>query len=119
MVLDRISSAGKYLRLASEIGTLDGPFQKRFIRWQDQNLIILKEEESISQLINDGTLLIHLGMSGSLRIVKCYQEFRKHDHIDIKMDSENRFDIMIQALWVYVASFRQHQQSQAFEASGA
>ena len=37
--------------------------------------------------VNDGTLLIHLGMSGSLRIVKYDQEFRKHDHIDIKMDS--------------------------------
>ena len=37
--------------------------------------------------INDGTLLIHLGMSGSLRIVEFDQEFRKHDHIDIKMDS--------------------------------
>ena len=37
--------------------------------------------------VNDGTLLIHLGMSGSLRIVKYDQEFRKHDHVDIKMDS--------------------------------
>ena len=37
--------------------------------------------------VNDGTLLIHLGMSGSLRIVQYDQEFRKHDHIDIKMDS--------------------------------
>ena len=37
--------------------------------------------------VNDGILIIHLGMSGSLRIVKYDQEFRKHDHIDIKMDS--------------------------------
>ena len=37
--------------------------------------------------VNDGTLLIHLGMSGSLRIVEYDQEFRKHDHVDIIMDS--------------------------------
>ena len=37
--------------------------------------------------VNNGILIIHLGMSGSLRIVKYDQEFRKHDHIDIKMDS--------------------------------
>jgi len=37
--------------------------------------------------VDDGTLLIHLGMSGSLRVIDCGQEFRKHDHIDIKMDS--------------------------------
>ena len=37
--------------------------------------------------VNDGTLLIHLGMSGSLRIVEYDQEFRKHDHVDIKLDS--------------------------------
>jgi formamidopyrimidine-DNA glycosylase len=32
---------------------------------------------------NKGTLLVHLGMSGSLRIVTVAQEARKHDHIDI------------------------------------
>jgi formamidopyrimidine-DNA glycosylase len=32
---------------------------------------------------NKGTLLVHLGMSGSLRIVTVTQEERKHDHIDI------------------------------------
>ncbi|WP_257276327.1 MULTISPECIES: bifunctional DNA-formamidopyrimidine glycosylase/DNA-(apurinic or apyrimidinic site) lyase [unclassified Endozoicomonas] len=30
-----------------------------------------------------GTLLVHLGMSGSLRILKEPQEARKHDHIDL------------------------------------
>lgn len=32
---------------------------------------------------NGGTLLVHLGMSGSLRIVTTEQEVGKHDHIDI------------------------------------
>jgi formamidopyrimidine-DNA glycosylase len=32
-----------------------------------------------------GTLLIHLGMSGSLRIVDSNREIGKHDHVDIEM----------------------------------
>jgi formamidopyrimidine-DNA glycosylase len=32
---------------------------------------------------NGGTLLVHLGMSGSLRIVTTEQEAAKHDHLDI------------------------------------
>lgn len=34
-----------------------------------------------------GTLLIHLGMSGSLRILESPQKPGKHDHIDIEFDS--------------------------------
>ena len=34
-----------------------------------------------------GTLLVHLGMSGSLRIVKSETPAAKHDHIDIRFDS--------------------------------
>ncbi len=34
-----------------------------------------------------GTLVIHLGMSGSLRILKQPQPPQKHDHIDIQLDS--------------------------------
>jgi len=32
---------------------------------------------------NGGTLLVHLGMSGSLRIVTTEQKAGKHDHLDI------------------------------------
>lgn len=32
---------------------------------------------------NPGTLILHLGMSGSLRIVKQKTPFNKHDHVDI------------------------------------
>ncbi len=32
---------------------------------------------------NSGTLLVHLGMSGSLRIVDAREPVRKHDHVDI------------------------------------
>ena len=34
-----------------------------------------------------GTLLVHLGMSGSLRLVVKGDEIRKHDHVDIELDS--------------------------------
>lgn len=33
-----------------------------------------------------GTLLLHLGMSGNLRIVQANQDVRKHDHIDFIFD---------------------------------
>ena len=35
----------------------------------------------------DGSLLVHLGMSGSLRLVTENEEPRKHDHVDIGLDS--------------------------------
>ncbi|MCL4106056.1 UNVERIFIED_CONTAM: hypothetical protein GTU68_058362 [Idotea baltica] len=34
-----------------------------------------------------GTLLVHLGMSGSLRVAETHAPIQKHDHIDIVMDS--------------------------------
>lgn len=34
-----------------------------------------------------GSLILHLGMSGSLRIVKPAAEWRKHDHVGIRLDS--------------------------------
>lgn len=34
-----------------------------------------------------GSLLVHLGMSGSLRLVMETEEPRKHDHVDIGLDS--------------------------------
>lgn len=33
--------------------------------------------------VKTGTLIIHLGMSGSLRRVKCDEAVQKHDHVDI------------------------------------
>lgn len=35
----------------------------------------------------DGALLLHLGMSGSLRILESGQAAGKHDHVDIELDS--------------------------------
>ena len=36
-----------------------------------------------------GTLIAHLGMSGSLRIVRAGTAFRKHDHVEIVFDAEH------------------------------
>ncbi len=36
---------------------------------------------------DSGTLIIHLGMSGSLRILDKYEEPAKHDHVDISIDN--------------------------------
>ena len=38
----------------------------------------------------DGTLIVHLGMSGSLRIVPPSTPFRKHDHIEITFAGDRR-----------------------------
>lgn len=37
--------------------------------------------------LTNGTVIIHLGMSGSLRIVTAEASIRKHDHFDIILDS--------------------------------
>ena len=37
--------------------------------------------------LRQGGLLIHLGMSGSLRICEADDAPRKHDHVDIVLDS--------------------------------
>ena len=35
--------------------------------------------------LDNGSILIHLGMSGSLRIVKPSERWRKHDHIEMQL----------------------------------
>ncbi len=37
--------------------------------------------------LDNGTIIIHLGMSGSLRVCTAESKLRKHDHIDIIMDN--------------------------------
>ncbi len=39
------------------------------------------------EMAGGGGLLIHLGMSGSLRVCRADDEVRKHDHVDIVLDS--------------------------------
>ncbi|HEX7034600.1 MAG TPA: bifunctional DNA-formamidopyrimidine glycosylase/DNA-(apurinic or apyrimidinic site) lyase [Pseudomonadales bacterium] len=37
--------------------------------------------------LEEGTLIVHLGMSGSLRVLPADAEVRKHDHVDFLLDS--------------------------------
>jgi len=38
--------------------------------------------------LNDGSIIIHLGMSGSLRICDASEPKRKHDHVEIVLENE-------------------------------
>jgi formamidopyrimidine-DNA glycosylase len=44
----------------------------------------------ILDLGNSGCLLVHLGMSGSLRLAEPAAEFKKHDHIALTLDSDKQ-----------------------------
>jgi formamidopyrimidine-DNA glycosylase len=45
--------------------------------------VVMRRAKYLLLVTNGGTLLVHLGMSGSLRIVTAEQEVGKHDHVDI------------------------------------
>ena len=50
---------------------------------QDQNLrAVERRSKYLLFRFDTGTLLIHLGMSGSLRVVRRGEVLRKHDHVD-------------------------------------
>ncbi len=55
---------------------------------------VIRRAKYILISIDKGTLIIHLGMSGSMRIIQDGQEPKKHDHIDFIMsdDSVLRFN---------------------------
>ncbi len=55
-----------------------------------QNQSILNIERRAKYLLfnfNNGTLIIHLGMSGSLQIFPQHTPYKKHDHVDIVLDN--------------------------------
>jgi formamidopyrimidine-DNA glycosylase len=56
--------------------------------WRRAKYLLIETERSIQSLDGGcGGLLIHLGMSGSLRICQAEDEPRKHDHVDLVLDS--------------------------------
>lgn len=66
------------------------------LRWPvNPNLAQLVEGQTVRQLsrrakyllmhLEHGSMLVHLGMSGSLRLVQPNAELRKHDHIEMSM----------------------------------
>ena len=67
------------------------------LRWPIPETVRKAEGQSIIQLrrrgkyllleLEQGGLIIHLGMSGSLRILQHYVEPEKHDHVDVEMEN--------------------------------
>ena len=68
------------------------------LRWPvNANLAQLVEGQTITHLsrrakyllmqLEHGSMLVHLGMSGSLRIVQANTQLRKHDHIEMQMSN--------------------------------
>ena len=47
-------------------------------------LDVVRRAKYLIILLEKGSMLVHLGMSGSLRVVKCSADWRKHDHIELK-----------------------------------
>jgi len=47
--------------------------------------------------LEQGGLIIHLGMSGSLRILQDQLAPEKHDHVDVELENENM--IMLMSNW--------------------
>lgn len=66
----------------ADVGLARGRKVKRCWRRAKYLLIGLEENDG-----NSGGLLLHLGMSGSLRICPADDAPRKHDHVDIVLDS--------------------------------
>ena len=53
-----------------------------------KNIIAVRRRAKYLLLdLGDGILIIHLGMSGSLRIINIAETPKKHDHVDIILDS--------------------------------
>lgn len=53
--------------------------------WRRAKYLLLEMESGADAA--DGGLLIHLGMSGSLRVCQAQEAPRKHDHVDIVLDN--------------------------------
>lgn len=72
--------------------------RERRLRWTiPDELDILASEQSIKKVqrrakyllltLDSGTIIIHLGMSGSLRIIEDNAPVQKHDHVDILLEN--------------------------------
>jgi len=49
---------------------------------------VLRRAKYIQLMFDDAYVLVHLGMSGSLRMVKAEAALKKHDHVDFIFDNE-------------------------------
>ena len=68
-----------------------GRFQLNYPRWcPGQHVLSVKRRAKYLLIdLGTGTLMIHLGMSGSLRIVAASLRAEKHDHVDFEIQGGN------------------------------
>ena len=74
--------------------------RKGQLRWPTSNEIYSVESEKVHQILRrgkyiilvfgKGAMIIHLGMSGSMRIVEPDAEVKKHDHVIMYLSSEKQ-----------------------------
>lgn len=77
--------------LAIRNGALRWPVSEELYGLQDQRVVqVLRRGKYILLELETGTIIIHLGMSGSLRVVDASAEIKKHDHIDIVVSNGKR-----------------------------
>jgi formamidopyrimidine-DNA glycosylase len=65
--------------------TLPGDFEERLMGRRVRT--IERRGKYLLFVTDQGTLIVHLGMSGSLRLVAAGTEYTTHDHVDIVLDS--------------------------------
>ena len=69
-------------------GQLRWPVPEQVQLLQGERVLAVKRRAKYLLLeTSKGTAILHLGMSGNLRVVDCHEELKKHDHIEIKLDS--------------------------------
>lgn len=81
-------SEGKVLKqLVIRNGALRWPVSEELYTLKDRKLVqLLRRGKYIVMVFDGGEILVHLGMSGSLRVVDEKAQVGKHDHVDFVFD---------------------------------
>ncbi|WWO96988.1 MAG: bifunctional DNA-formamidopyrimidine glycosylase/DNA-(apurinic or apyrimidinic site) lyase [Candidatus Dasytiphilus stammeri] len=65
------------------------PISKEIFNIRNQKILsINRRSKYLIMKLNQGSIIIHLGMSGTLRIVSLKTSYYKHDHIDLVMNNK-------------------------------
>ncbi len=86
--LNRISLARPFFMRWSRNGRLRWPVSEEIYRLSDQPVLSVQRRAKYLLLeLPEGWIIIHLGMSGSLRILTEERPPEKHDHVDLVMSN--------------------------------
>src|SRR3569833_2436330 len=80
---------GRIVRVVVRDGRLRQPVPPRLNAWAAGQSIhgVARRGKYLLIECDTGTLLLHLGMSGSLRVVEAGAAHAKHDHVDVELAS--------------------------------